>query len=153
MGNTLNTVGNKLKQIPSGISSLVNTVGSNVGKGVKKVGGFINTVGTGARNAYDFASKIPIIGDVIKSSPLGTAVETGLDIFGKSGNLLSDLGEGNWSNAVNDASSMLGKANLSDTSALGTARNLLDQIKPTIPLSDKQKGLIDRFNRRIKPLS
>lgn len=92
--------------------NVVNTFrgfGSKLGGGLQnigsKIGGFANLLGSG----YNIAKNIPILGDVIKNTPVGGIIESGLGAMGSGGNLLGELGKGNIEGAINEGRNLVGK--------------------------------------------
>ena len=67
-----------------------------VGNMGKKIGQGINTFGGKVGDIYGKVKKIPILGNIIGNSPIGTAIDTGLGISRTIGNALQgnpDIGE------------------------------------------------------------
>ena len=83
------------------IKSGLNGFGENAKRVAGRVGSVINGIGSNVGKVWDFAKNIPILGDVIKRSPISGIVDTGLNIASGAGNLLSRLGEGNVGGALN----------------------------------------------------
>ena len=92
---------------------------------------------------------------MLKNNPIGQLVGTAIDATSNSGNLLNNIGHGEWTNAGKDVSKLTGNAvsafgegNISDRSPLGTAKNLITQLAPSVPLSGKQQNIMDQFNKK-----
>ena len=83
------------------IKSGLNGFGENAKRVAGRVGSVINGIGSNVGKVWDFAKGIPILGDIIKRSPISSIVDTGLNITSGAGNLLSRLGEGNIGGALN----------------------------------------------------
>jgi hypothetical protein len=105
----LNSIGDFFKSIPNKVVEGVNTVGSALRTGARRVGNAINTVTGGVRKGFHYASDLPFIGDVIKGSPIGSVMNTGLGIAQGIGNVASALGgEGSLSDASRSLISSFG---------------------------------------------
>ena len=96
-----------IKDIGSKVWSGFKGIGSKIGSGLQnvgsKIGGFANLLGSG----YNIAKNIPILGDILKNSPVGSIVESGLGALGSGGNLLGNLGTGDFSGALSSGKDVL----------------------------------------------
>ena len=79
---TFNTVVGKVKELP------------------KQAGNFFNTVHNTAEDIYGKIKKIPVLGDVISKSPIGSFVDTGLGVLGNASNLMNQIDKGNFKEAL-----------------------------------------------------
>ena len=79
----------------------MNGFGENARRVAGRVGSVINGVGSNIGKVWDFAKNIPVLGDVLKRSPISSIVDTGLNIANGAGNLLSRLGGGDIGGALN----------------------------------------------------
>ena len=102
------------------IKSGINGFGQNAKRVAGRIGSVINGIGSNVGKVWDFAKGIPILGDVIKRSPISGIVDTGLNIASGAGNLLSRLGEGNVGGALN--------AGLKSSQKLGLSKSMAGRI-------------------------
>ena len=88
-------------------NDFVNWIGSGLKKVGGKIGEGINWVGNKVGGAWEGFKKIPVIGNVIGSSPIGQSIESGLGIARHVGNTLE--GKENLREGIEGVLSGLGK--------------------------------------------
>ena len=71
------------------VKSVANGFGQNVKKIAGNVGTVVNGVGSSVGKVWDAVKKVPVLGDIAKNSPIGSALDTGLSIASGAGNLLT----------------------------------------------------------------
>ena len=84
--------------------STVSNIGSNIFKGI---GNVIHTVANKVGDATNFVNKIPILGPAIQSTPIGGILSTVANVGRKMGDVSSDIGHGEFSNAINKGVNLL----------------------------------------------
>lgn len=114
MVNWFSSIGDFFRSIPSKINKFASGARDVIGK----VGSGINKFTNGARDVYGKIRKIPVIGNVIGASPVGSIIDTGLDVGNSAGNLLQNIGGGDYSGAVNNLGNIVNRVGTSDKAKL-----------------------------------
>src|SRR5271157_2662239 len=139
--------------MPSWFSNLIGKVksglqgfGQNAKNVIGKVGSFVNGFGANAKKAYDFVKGIPVVGDVVKNSPIGQGIYTGLGIAGGVGNLLTKLGNSDYSGALQsgiDTAQQVASARDSGHFSNVAQKKWIGKIKPIQPRIGASIGYLD----------
>lgn len=92
--------------------SSIKSIGKSIGHGIRKVGKAISSVGRpihrAASKAFNFVKHIPVVGEMVSNSPVGGAIQTGLDVGGKILNVTDKAGDGDFLGAGKAAANAAG---------------------------------------------